>query len=170
MAHKVSILDDGWITVADDDEVTVGQRKRIGDAITDSISATYKLNSLSNLKRVELEKALSPEERQAEKSLSSEDKKELQQWRAQVAELIALRELSEADQDAIGRHQRVRILCYLRDWWKDEPIPTNDKDFDDMPGSLFDALFTACSGELPEVPDVAKTPDNQADPKAGTPE
>ena len=170
MAHKEQILDDGWCLVADDHEVTVGERLRIGNAITDSISATYKLNSLANAKRVELEKALTPEERKAESALNAEDKKQLQQWRAQVAELIALRELSPQDQDAIGRHQRVRILCYLRGWWKEEPIPSTDKEFDDMAGSLFDALFTACSGEIPEVPDVAATPDNRADPKVGQPD
>lgn len=172
MAHKEPIKfgdEEGWVTVASDDDITVGQRIKIGNAITDSISATYHLNSVANLKRVELEKELTAEERKAEAALSKEDQAQLKQWRAQVAELIALRDLPQAEQDAIGRHQRVRIQCYLKGWWKDEPIPSTDEDFDNMPGTLFDAIFAACSGELPDIPDVAATPDNQADPKVGTP-
>ena len=164
---------DGFVFVALPEEITVRQRTELGKAITDSISATYALSSLARIKVIELEKELTPAERNVEKAMDKDARERAQQFRANAAELIVLRDLPESERETISQHQRVRIRCYLRQLFVNnteiEPLPSTNDDFDNLTAALFDALVEACDDELPDVPDAASTPDNQADPKVGTP-
>lgn len=168
MSRRIQLPDDGYASIATDDEITVGQRNRLGTAITESMSVIYRLDKLSKLRRIELDGGLSDEEKALEAEMSPAEQADARGWRDQVAGVLALQDIASDDQYRISRHQRIRILCYLRTWSLEAPIPQEEEDFDDMSTSLFDALYEACSADLPTEPDFSKTPDNRVDPKAPT--
>jgi len=168
MPRRVPILDDGWVLIATEEEITVRQRNAMRNSIIDAQTATYNLNAQSRTRLVELEKLRTPEDKEYEKRLTPQQREEAATNRRNTAALLAFRDLSPQDQTNITNHQRVKIRSYLRDWHMDKPIPVTDEDFDDLPEVVFDALFEACDHDLVEAPDTSDTPDNRADPKART--
>ena len=167
MPRKVTILENRWAMIANDDEITVGQRERLQRSIADSITATYSLTTIARKKVVELDSLMTDADREFEKQLPDDERLAIEQLRANTAELLALRELPDDEQRKIVAHQRIRILCYLRGWDSDDEIPTSYDDFEDMPGALFDALFEVCGDEVPEVPDFHSV-EARVDPKVRT--